>query len=244
MHSNALGMLNGVFVDTLCFYYRLHFHPREEHSAGGDVRERAAAPGGLALPGAVFDWSQAKLLHDAVTRGWDVGREQDREQARSLRCRVEHRIEPLALLGLARQPPRLVLLDVLVGALHKVPGNPQRAADIPAFQRGGGLLARLLRDALQIRFQFAGRPRRGDRAAAIAPDHRDHAIEQVAEVVAKLLIVVAHQAGAREIAVGGEREVAHEIVAHGIGPDFIDERDRIDDVAAALGYALALQCDE
>ena len=71
-------------------------------------------------------------------------------------------------------------------------------------------------------------------------DARHHAVQQVAEPIAKLAVVAREQVLVAEVAVGAERDIAHQVIAKRVFADGLHERDRRQEVARRLAHLLAI----
>src|SRR3972149_12077590 len=75
--------------------------------------------------------------------------------------------------------------------------------------------------------------------AEIAGGHRDGAIDEVAEVVGEIGVVAAHEGVPAHVAVAVESDLAQQDVTGAVGAQHVDDRVRVQEVAAALAHALA-----
>src|SRR5260370_22896326 len=106
---------------------------------------------------------------------------------------------------MACQAPWLALFDVLIGTTDKVPDDTQGSADLPGVQCHRGAMAGLFGDTLQVFFKRASRARYWDNGITVAQGHGNDAVEQVAQIVCQLVVIMTDQVGAREISIRGER---------------------------------------
>ena len=82
-------------------------------------------------------------------------------------------------------------------------------------------------------------PGSGTAARAIAVDHRQHALRQIAEIVGEVAVEPADHGAMRKIAVAAERQLAQQEIAHRIEPVFVDQLLRRDEVAERFRHLLA-----
>ena len=74
-------------------------------------------------------------------------------------------------------------------------------------------------------------------------EHRERALQEIAEVVGEIAVVALRDLlfGVREVA--AERRLAQQKVAHRVGAEALGERERIDGIAEALAHLLAVDGD-
>src|SRR5205823_10800048 len=84
----------------------------------------------------------------------------------------------------------------------------------------------------RTRFRYSG--------VAIAVDHRQDALGQIAVIIREVAIEPADDRAVRKIAVIAERQFAQQEIAHGVEPVSVDERLWRDEVAEGFGHLLAL----
>ena len=78
-----------------------------------------------------------------------------------------------------------------------------------------------------------------DCPVAVLADHADRAADEVAELVGELVVVARPQALEAHVAVLPQRDLAHEVVPQRLGAHLLDDRERVEDVAARLAHLLA-----
>jgi hypothetical protein len=126
------------------------------------------------------------------------------------------------------------LIDVLVGAIDDGPGGEEGGLEavLPEVIDGGA------GGGADFGGEFVGAG--GDDAVAVALEHRERAIDEVAEAIGQFGGVTGSESGVGPIAVGADIEFADDVIAEGIGAPFVDDGDGIDDVAGAFAHALAV----
>src|SRR5688500_9387916 len=83
-----------------------------------------------------------------------------------------------------------------------------------------------------------------DDAIAITLEHREGAIDEIPQAVGEFGMVTGLEAGIGPVAVRTDIEFARHIKAERVHAPFIDDRDRIDDVAGGLGNLFAVLLPE
>ena len=78
------------------------------------------------------------------------------------------------------------------------------------------------------------------RPVAVAPDHRQRAVGEIAQLVGQLGVVAALEGLGRDRAVLAEGDVAQQVVAQGVGPEALDDLERVEHVAQRLAHLLAV----
>jgi len=146
------------------------------------------------------------------------------------------------LLGL-REIPRRRILDVAVGALHKLPGGLERTRVVQGVHLRREGVRETQSDVLERRVVL-GHERRAagvrDEAVTVLADHVEQAADEVAPVVGEVAVVALHHRLERDGAVGAELHVAQEVVAVGVDTEALDELGRGHRVALGLAHLLAL----
>ena len=78
-----------------------------------------------------------------------------------------------------------------------------------------------------------------DHAAVIFFDHTDRPVQQVAKVIGQISVDAGDQRVARKIAVTAEVDLAQQEITDSIGAKFVDQRQRINDIALGFGHFVA-----
>ncbi len=86
----------------------------------------------------------------------------------------------------------------------------------------------------KVTIRLGNEARLGHRSGAIAVDHRQHALRQIAEIIGEVAIEAADHRAMREIAVIAERQLAQHEIAQRVEPVSIDEIFWRDEIAERL----------
>ena len=166
----------------------------------------------------------------------EVGVQQHRHDPESLRERAQHAVEIVRVRGVLRQLPRRLLLDVAVEPAHALPDLVERAGQLDAVEQLRDALAQALEVVVEQSVEFAF----GERAVAVAHDHRDRAAREVAVVVGQLALVALLEGGGGDRAVLAEGHVAQQVEAQRVGAEAVDHLERVEHVAERLAHLLAV----
>ena len=130
--------------------------------------------------------------------------------ADGLRQHVEHRAHPRQI-GLAQRPGRL-LVDIPVRSRNDLPERLERAVERLFGEIGAQPAVEPTRLGEQRLVGGGEGLRRRQASLAIAVDHRQHALRQIAEIIGEIAVDAVDHGAVREIAVAAERQLAqHEI---------------------------------
>ncbi len=162
-----------------------------------------------------------------------------RHQAQAGGQTIEDRVQPAGQRLVLGELPRRLLLDQPVEAPHELPDRVEGGRDAEV-----GVLLRRLRDhrlalGSHRRQSLTLRSSLRDSALSVLADHADRAADEVAQLVGELVVVARPQALQADVAVLPERDLAHEVVAQRFGAHLLDDRERVEDVAARLAHLLA-----
>ena len=156
------------------------------------------------------------------------GQEQHGQHAAGFAEIVEHFIEARGLRRILGQLEGRRLIDVLVGAIDQRPEVHERGLQLVLLQvlehgghRAGGIGAQFLRT-------------RGHHAIAIAFEHGERTVDEIAQTVGQLGLIARGESGVGPVAVGSDVQLAHDEETKGIDAPFLNHGEGIDDVAGAL----------
>src|ERR1017187_2981832 len=172
---------------------------------------------------------QAKLRVNFRRGAGQKRPEQNRENAAGFGQIVEHFIEPLRLRRIFGEGERLGLIHVLIRAVYEAPDALQRGLKLALLEQR----ARFVRRLRSVRRQFVRA--RGHDAVAIALEHRERAVDQIAEAVREFGLITRAKTGVGPVAVRPDVEFAQDVKTKRVQPPFVDDRNRVNDVASALG---------
>ena len=151
--------------------------------------------------------------------------------------RSDSRQSPSAFFATASASPCLLSTHGLESSMYEfveqqdeIPHRTETGCEVEPAQRIGQ--PRVPRSP---RRRAVDRPQRvGDDAAAVVHRHVQHTVREVAEVVRQVRVVTLHHRFVREVAVGSEALVGHEVVAEAVDPEVGDEVGRRDLVERVL----------
>ena len=132
------------------------------------------------------------------------------------------------------QLERRRLLDVLVGAIDQSPDAHERRLQVVQLV----VFACLGDPFFGVGSQFVGR--RLERAASVAVEHRERAVDEVAQAVGQLGGVAGLKTFVGPVAVRADVQLTHDVVAERIDTPLVDHRDGIHHVAGGLAHFLAV----
>ena len=166
----------------------------------------------------------AEGSEELLGRPGDPRGEQHGDHAQALGQRAQDAIEVGRALGVLGQLPRRLLLDVAVEPPHALPDVVEGRRELDAVDALGHALGEAVEVAGERRVDVDRR----HRPVAVAPDHRQRAVGEVAQLVGQLGLVAALEGLGGDRAVLAEGDVAQQVVAQGVGPEALDdlERDR------------------
>ena len=173
----------------------------------------------------------AERSQDSRRRVGQVRGQSDRRDAHAVRELVESPVQVGLALGILRELPRLVLLDVAVETADVVPDRLERSGDVEAVESGGDVVVHRPRGGRELALVVGRLPQL---AVSVAGDHRRRAREQVAEVVAELALVALAEAVERDVAVLAERDDASRPEADGVDAVLVDQVERVEHVPERL----------
>ena len=139
------------------------------------------------------------------------------------------------------EDPWCGFVDVFVGAADQRENAAEGAREVELVElerhmcrQGDGHLHEVFVDNLFLL-------RRWHDAAAIFVDHRHGAADEIAVVVGEVVVVAGDEELFGVVAVLTDRNLAQEIVAHSVDAVFVDELERIDDVALGFAHLAAVR---
>ena len=143
--------------------------------------------------------------------------------------RVEHRRHPRRVA--APEHPGRLLVDIAVGVGDDAPDRLEREVERLVGKERAEPLQEPPRLAQQLFVCFGKCVRLRHRRVAIAVDHRQDALRQIAVIIGEIAIEPADDRAVRKIAVAAERQFAQHEIAHGIKPIVLDQRVGRDEIA-------------
>lgn len=197
-----------------------------------DMAGREAPP--IGVPEVVGRVGQVELGEDVVGGGGDERPEQGGQDPTGFGQVVQDGIESLGLRGVFGQFEGSGLIDKLVGPIDDCPDGAERVLELMLAELFDGGLDGLM----DLAGQIVGDGR--DDTVTVSLEHGKGTLDEIAEAVGEFGVVPGLEPGVGPVAVGADIEFPNDIVAEGIDAPFIDDGDRIDDVAGRFAHALAV----
>src|SRR3954454_6038965 len=205
---------------------------REELAELADRADRPRAEAGVGEA----ELRRAEGGEELLGGAGDPGREQHGDDAQPLGQGAQDAIEVGRTLGVLGQLPGRLLLDVAIEPTHALPDVVERGRELDAVDALGHAVG----EAVEVGCERCVDLDVGDAPVAIAPDHREGSVGEVAELVGQLGVVAALEGLGRHGAVLAEGDVAQQVVAQGVGPEALDDLEGVEHVAQRLAHLLAV----
>ena len=189
----------------------------------------------------ILEIGEAQLVPDLFRRDRDDRLCHQRDETHAFTKMIEDRIEQRCLGLILGQCPWHRHIDIFIERTDEGPYRFQRIIDLPAIHAGAECSERLgcfIFDFLRsgCHCLIRGRIALGQDALSVFFHHGKGTVQEIPEVIRQVGIDAADQTIAAEIAVLPELDIIQEIVTDRIRAKFLQERDRIDDIALGLGH--------
>jgi hypothetical protein len=125
------------------------------------------------------------------------------------------------------QFPGADAVDEAVRLVRDRPDRRRRQPEVELGQRRADAVAGPAAGQIQVFPAGRDRPRPGDAGVAIAPDHGDHAVDQVTQAVGELVVGPGDQPPDGEVGVTHPRHLAEQPPAHRVGAVLGGQRGRV-----------------
>src|ERR1017187_289326 len=172
---------------------------------------------------------QAKLRVNFCRGAGQKRPEQNRENAAGFGQIVEHFIEPLRLRRIFGEGERLCLIYILIRSVDEAPDALQCGLKLALLEQR----ARFVRRLRCVRREFIRA--RGHDAVAITLEHRERAVDEIAEAVREFGLITRAKTGVGPVAVRPDVKFTQDVKTKSVQAPFVDDRNRVNDVAGALG---------
>jgi hypothetical protein len=162
------------------------------------------------------------------------GRDQEADDTADFGEVVQNFVKARGLRGIFREFEGRGLIDVLVRPRDERPDRGERVLDFVLLVMGAGFRDEGCRFGLE--FVRDG----GDFSVAIAIEHREGTVHEIAEAVGEFGAVAGGEAGVGPVAVGADIEFARDVIAECVEAPFLNDGDGIDNVAGGFADFLAV----
>src|SRR5690625_2980448 len=199
----------------------------------GAGRDGAPLAGSLDVQ---VDPVQSQLPQQLGALAGDDGGEQDGGAAQRLGAAGEYRVQPARLRLVLDEHPRLAVAYVLVRLAHGLHHGLHGPVEVEAVHLAVHPVRQSTEGFPQVIICRSPFAQTGDLAVAVAAQHAQGAVQQVAQVVGEVAVDALGQRQLTEGRVEPEGHVAHQEVAEGVDAVLVLQLERANDVALALAH--------